>query len=33
MGKPKDCTECEYYHTCQSYYKGPGCKYKAETTK
>ena len=22
----KNCTECAYYHTCQSYYGGTGCK-------
>lgn len=26
--KPKNCTECEYYKTCKSYYGGLGCKYK-----
>lgn len=24
----KNCTECEYYHTCRSYYGGTGCKMK-----
>lgn len=33
MEKPKDCTECEYYHTCKSYYLGTECKYKEEITK
>lgn len=25
--KPENCEVCKWFHTCRSYYCGPGCKY------
>lgn len=27
---PRNCNECEYRETCQSYFGGLGCKHKDE---
>lgn len=29
---PKNCTECKYYKTCQSFFGARGCQYEKEIT-
>lgn len=33
MEKPKNCEECQYYHTCRTYYMWLGCKYSEEEVR
>lgn len=28
MKTPKNCTECEHFKSCESYYGGAGCEFK-----